>query len=230
MNLRISTPQERALQASKWLSCQILIDPEEMQSLFESLSPLHLYLCGLVLPKSETEVPVETFLNVYKNYIQELKEGKLPEPKSYQKWFCCAMTKEREALYSVPINENDEIVKISSPIIQMRAHTLDYSPIDKRFHSMVFGKDSIPWGIQFAYPQLTLDPTTQEVLQIRQHDFSNNQLFKTLQQWVRANTIPTPFIIENEMINESVRLGKNCLNWINKHPTLIKKSISVKSI
>jgi hypothetical protein len=231
MTLRAGTTHERPLQASKWISSQVLIDGDEMKDLFQALGDPYLFICGVVNPSQGSRLPLEIFLNHYKEYVDKLKAGVLPDPRDYQKWFCPAMTSTLDALFAVPVGEKEEIVKISSPIIQMRAHTMDYSPIDKKFHSMVFGSDNIPWGIQFAYPQLALDAATGEVLQVRNApEFSNSQLFKTLQSWVRSHTIPTPFLIDGVVKNEPVRIGKNCLSWINNHPQLLKKGVSVPAL
>lgn len=225
--LRISTFEELPLQASKWLQIQVLIDFDEMTHLFDFLKPFSLFVCGAVTPYGQGEITQDDFLKHYNDYVNALKIGSLPAVESYQKWFTLAMTASPDALYTIPIDHN-QLIRIAKPIIQMQAHTIDYSPFDKKFRSMVHGSNVITWGIQFSYPQLYQDPITKQVITIRNDpEFPNSELFNKLQKWIRQYTTPTPFIVENKMTNVPIRLGKNC-TWINRHPKLIEKGITVK--
>lgn len=227
--LRVSTSSEPPLQTSKWLKVPVLLDAEEMEGLLNSLGTHYLFLCGAVRPKGKGFLSQSEFLQHYAGYIDNLKEGILPPIDSYKNWFSPAMTVTTEALYSIPIGEGQEIVRVAKPVVQMQAHMMDYSPIDKKFRSMIYGSESIPWGIQFSYPQLFQDPVTKQVESTKNTpDFPNYHLFHALQKWVRQNTIPAPFFVEGVLHNVPMRLGKKCLSWINRHPQLVKKGISVK--
>jgi hypothetical protein len=226
--LRVSTFEEPPLQASKWLQIQLLIDSEEMVLLFNFLQPFHLFICGAATPKNQGEITHRDFLNHYETYINALKKGILPAVESYQKWFSAAMSTSSDALYTIPIDHDRQLIRISQPIIQMQSHTIDYSPFDKKFRSMVHGSQVIPWGIQFSYPQLYQDPTTKQIHSTRNDpQFPNSQLFHQLQKWIRQHTTPTSFLIDNKVHTIPIRLGKHC-EWINCHPRLIEKGIMVQ--
>lgn len=226
LNLPPSTPR---MQASKWLTCPILIDDQEMSSLCNTLGAFHIYLTSGVLTEGEGEVSHEAFLECYKTYVNALQKGQLPEESHYRQLFSAVFSTSSEALYSVDVGNQQHLIRLSKPVIQLQAHRIDYSSADGKFRSMAFGSDTIPWGIQFSYPQLYMDQNTQQAMQVDASEtFPNTQLFRTLQRWVRANTIPTPLIVHDKEINIPMRLGKQCLSWINNHPQLVKKGIKVK--
>lgn len=231
--LRQSTSAEKPLQASKWLQTQALINENELarllQTLEETVGPFFLFSCGAVCPNGQGEINKENFINIYASYIQELKNGTLPDLLKNRSLFSPVITTTTDALFQIPVGEDKRIIRVSNPVIQLQAHHLDYSTVDKKFHAMVFGNNSIPWGIQFSYPQLYQDNTTKEVEMVRKSQkFPNTALFQALQKWMRQNTIPTPFIAEGKQMNVPMRLGKECLSWINQHPSLQEKNIQVK--
>ncbi|MEI8364940.1 MAG: hypothetical protein WCF65_00850 [Parachlamydiaceae bacterium] len=227
--LRQGTTQERPLQASKWLECQALIDAQEMTALFDCLGPFFLYACGVVSEVGCGEVSRENFLDCYAVYIDSLKRGVSPDPASYRPMFSTAMSVTTETFFAVPVSDNRQIIRVSKPLVQLQAHHMSYSTVDKKFHPMVFGLESISWGIQFSYPQLFRDDHTKQVEAVKDTPaFPNTHLFHALQKWVRQHTIPTPFQAEGVPVNVPMRLGKQCLSWINSHPHLAKKEIIVR--
>ena len=234
MMLRQGTTKESPLQASKWLESQLLIDGDEMAALLDHLGPFFLFACGSVCRAGKGEISKDEFLRHYRAYIELLKNGVEPEASFYRSLFSPALTVTTDSLFSLPLSDEREIIRVSKPVIQLQAHYMSYSTVDKKFHSMVFGSDSISWGIQFSYPQLYRDDQTKIVEAVKESPaFPNTHVFHALQKWVRQNTIPTPFHVKTAVGDESVvnvpmRLGKKCLSWINRHPHLIKKGISVK--
>ncbi len=230
IQLRQSTAAETPLQASKWLDIPALLDGDEMTALFHSLPPFSLHLCGSITLRNQPALSKEEFLKRYHAYISCLKEGHLPNPADYQRWFSPAMTATSDALYAIPVADDKQLIRLATPVVQMQAHNINYSPVDKKFRSMVFGSDNIPWGVQFSYPQQYLDNATKQVIQLKSSASDpNTKLFHALQKWIRQHTIPTPFHVENTTQNVPMRLGKHCLNWINRHPQLINKNITVKT-
>lgn len=231
--LRESSANEKPLQASKWLQLQALLSKNEMGGLFEfleqSLGNFWLFPCGIVCSKEQGEVAKNTFLNKYGNYVESLSQGVVPDATYYRSFFSPSMTLTPEALFTIPVGEDRQIIRIAKPVVQLQAHNIDYSVVDKKFHSMVFGIDSIPWGIQFSYPQLFQDNETRQVEMVKKTKaFPNTALFQHLQKWMRSHTIPTPFVAEGKDVNVPMRLGKECLSWINRHPSLVQKNIRVK--
>lgn len=221
---------DQPLEASKWLKVQALLDLDEMTRLFEVLQPFSLFLCGIVKGSQGTgELPISDFLACYEAYLNALMSGQTPPVSGYQKYFSTAMTRSSDALYSKPVDGQQKLVRVKKPVVQLQPHTLDYSPFDQRFRSMVFGSETIPWGIQFSYPQIYHEPTSKAIISIKDTpEFPNTALFHALQKWMRQHTIPTPFVVGGVRTNVPARLGKQCLPWINKHPTLLAKSISVQ--
>ena len=229
-DLRISIiKNEPPLQASKWLQIQVLLDKEEMSSLFEALGPFEIFLTGCLCPIGKGFVSHDGFLEQYSRYVEALKAGQLPEEAVFRSYFSSVFTVARDHLFRVLAADNQQIIRVAKPVIQLQMHKMDYSLADGKFRPMVFGMDSIYWGIQFSYPQLYQNPIDKEILQIADRpEFPNTRLFRTLQRWVRHETIPTPFEVSQKKINVPMRLGKNCLSWINHHPQLIRKGLQVK--
>lgn len=226
--LRMSTVAEPTLQASKWQKCQVLLDDVEMERLFASLGAVELYLCGGVLEKGKENLPVSSFIEKYRAYIDQLKNGSVPDINEYRFFFSAFMTTTSEALYAIPVETDKLLVRVSKPIVQVQVLNFHYSDIDGSFHGGVFGKDSIVWGVQFSYPQLYQDAKTKQVDMVRNSShFPNSLLFNKLQKWMRQNTMPTPFIVNGSIVNVPLRIGKQCLSWINNHPQLIKEHLSV---
>ena len=232
ISLRTGTTSEKPLQASKWLQVQALLSVNELKGLFKSLEEdlgtIFLFSCGVVWPKDKQELPQQEFFEVYQSYIHCLMNGQNPDHVLYRSKFSPAMTLSTDSLFTIPVGDDRQIIRVSRPVIQLQSHNIDYSTVDKKFHSMVFGADSIAWGIQFSYPQLFQDNETKQVEMVKNNKaFPNSLLFQHLQKWIRKETIPTPFIAEGKLINVPMRLGKECLTWINQHPQLIRKNISV---
>jgi hypothetical protein len=94
---------------------------------------------------------------------------------------------------------------------------------------MVFGINSISWGIQFSYPQLYQDENCQIQVVKPGPEFPNTVLFQKMQRWIRQHTIPTPFLTPYQRINAPIRMGRQVLNWINNHPQLKAKNLSIKT-
>lgn len=226
--LRVCKVAEPPLQASKWLKSPALLDTEEMRSLLEYLGEFHIVMTSAICEVGDEEISKSNFLTCYGNYVDALKKGQWPDEKEYRSYFSSVFTRSLEPLYSVPVGENKQIVRVARPVIQLQIHKLGYSMADGKFHSMSFGSDSILWGVQFSYPQLYQDPVTHEISSIfTSPGFPNTQLFQAVQKWMRENTIPTPIMVEGKRTNLPVRLGKLCLGWINQHPQLFEKNISI---
>ncbi len=229
MTLRISLPNlEQPMEASKWLKVQLLAETAELKALFDAIGPFEIFLAGAIVPSGQGLVPQDEFLKIYANYIDALKKGQLPDESAYKSYFSGVLTRTRDPLYALPVGEGKQLIRIARPVIQMQAHAMDYSVHDDKFRPMVFGLDSITWGLQFSYPQLYMDGRTKEAFAVVESDeFPNTHLFHQLQRWMRQNTIPTPFLVGDKRVNSPIRLGKQCLPWINRHPQLAPKQLKV---
>lgn len=228
-SLRISELNaESPMQVSKWLKIQALLDFPEITALFETLGDFSIYMTSVLTPIGQGILSKEQFLATYKNYIEMLKNRQLPPEDDYKTIFSGVASVTPDLLYAIPMENGKQLIRTYKPGIQLQAHSMDYTLYDGKFRPMVFGKDSILWGLQFSYPQLYLDPKTKQVFQVGVSPlFPNTSLFHQLQKWIRENTVPTPFYVENRKINVPMRLGKQCFPWINKHPQLLIKNIRV---
>ncbi|MBA3237214.1 MAG: hypothetical protein H0T62_02545 [Parachlamydiaceae bacterium] len=227
-SLRIGSGSELPLQASKWLEQQLLIDAPEMESLFSALGDFTIFKVGYVCKSDEGEVSKSDFLDQYNEYIECLKKGKIPEEQQFRSLFSSIFTVENDHLFQILVAGDRRIIRVEKPVLQLQVHHISYSTVDGKFRAMVFGKDSILWGIQFSYPQLYLEAGTKEVFSVvDSNKFPNTAFYRKLQLWVRQNTIPTPFHVMGNKINVPMRIGKLCLPWINNHPQLISNGIKV---
>lgn len=224
MTLRESTPAlEGVYQGSKYLKYQVLCDAEELRTLFENLEPFSIYpLTGLL---DGSPIEKEGFIREYGDWINELKEGRIPSDGSIRKILACAFTAEEEALWKQAVPGGRYLIKIAKPVVQVQAHFFTYSPLDKVFRPMSMGSESIFWGLQFSFPQIYQDPKTMEFLEI--DESPNADLFQKIKQWTRDFTRATPFIVEQTRVNVPIRLGKNCFSWIHKHKQLQEQKIGV---
>lgn len=224
----LSTPQKEGfLQVSKSRKIPLLIDVDEMKSLFDELGSFHIFDVSRPITLIEGEISKEAFLKIYQSYIRALKEGNLPDEPLLRPFFSSVITCDPSAVYAFELPNGKVLLKNRMPVIQMQRHHFIYSD---DFYSGVMGEGSITWGIQFSYPQLYIDPKTQEIGKIvKASQFPNSTLFHTLTKWVRNHTSPTPFLVEGKKINQPMRLGKNCFEWINRHPALVGRGLSIQN-
>lgn len=223
---RSSLAVEGPLQVAKWLHCQLLCDEQEMASLLHELQGVRLFRCSEVVREGEWELSHTDFLAGYGEYVRQLRAGEVSELSRFRPLFSTLWTVSEEILYLMEVGEGRYLVKATRPGVQLQFHQLGYSTVDGKFRPMVLGNDSISWGIQFSYPQIFQDPKSGEIAKVDE-SFPNTTLFRTLQRWVRYNSVPTPFEVNGERINVPMRLGKSCFSWINAHPQLAAKGVRV---
>jgi hypothetical protein len=227
-SIRFGTGKELPLQASKWLDLQLLIDADEMKSLFSSLGEFKIFRVGAVCSSNEGEILKSTFLEKYAHYIECLKQGIIPEEKEYRPYFSSIFTLADDHVFQIAVGNDRRILRVEKPVLQLQVNQIAYSPVDGKFRGMVFGKESVLWGIHFSYPQLFQDAVTKEVFSVvNGPQFPNTALYRELQLWTRQNTLPTPFQVGEQRVNVPIRLGKNCFTWINSHPQLANSDIRV---
>ncbi|MDR2539432.1 MAG: hypothetical protein LBC45_02290 [Chlamydiales bacterium] len=226
---RISSPgQEGLLQVSKWMKVQILLDQEEIVDLFKKLDPFYLITVSKPVKEPSVLLSQNDFLQAHLKYIQLLKEGRVVQSGYFRECFSCAMTRSKEVFYAMPVSGERLLIKPILPVVQMQMHRFLFSSMEKVFYPMVLGQKTVSWGIQFSYPQFYQDPKTKEIIRVIQKDvFPNTELFTLLMKWMRQFTIPTPFLVEEERINASIRIGKKCMSWIHVHAELQELGIKV---
>jgi hypothetical protein len=227
--LRLSTPKdEGVLQVSKWLKVQVLLDIEEMRDLISSLSPIYIAVVSEPVQMHTAMIDSEEFLALYGRYVEALKEGRVPDPQAVRRAFSSVWSASLDALYAMSVGSEKYLVKAIRPTIQLQGHQFFYSTVDRKFHPMVLSKESISWGIQFAYPQLFQDPQLKTIAKvIDSEEFPNTRVFAQLMRWMREHTLPTPFVVGGERTNSPIRIGRQCGPWIDAHPQLRAQGIEV---
>lgn len=224
----VQDPKKPSLQASKWLQMQMLVDAKELEDLFLHLGEFNLFRIGSLMTLEELTVSKEEFLDLYEKYISSLKQGLLPDIPKFRRAFSIVLTSTSDALFSCQVGENQYLLKVAKPIIQLQAHAMHFSKDDHKFRPMIFGPDTITWGLQFSYPQLYQDPQTLTIEKANsKEECPNASLFQNIRKWQRDSTIPTAFLVEGEKVNIPIRIGKECLSWINRHPSLVDQQLSV---
>ncbi len=213
--------------ASKWLQIHVLLDKDEMQRMLAMLDPnCRFYLIGSILTSLEGVVETRQFLETYSHYIDALRAGKSPAEASHRSLFSSALSVAENMLTREEVGAGETLLRIRGPVIQLRPHRFSYSAVDGKYRSMVLGTETISWGIQIAYPQLCQLPGDLTVHAVND-TFPNTTIFKQLQRWIRHNTIPTPLEAAGIRTNVPIRLGKECLPWIHRHPHLNQQNITV---
>lgn len=228
MNTSSSVPPP-PMQASKWVYRSLLIDEEEMVELLKIISPLEIFIVSRILGPQEGKVWEADFLNLYAQYIRLLKKGELPLPATFRDYFSAAFSWDLKSFYQFKIDEKRYLLKPILPVVQLQAHRFYYSVKEGTLRSMIYGQDTIEWGITFGLPQLFQDPKLGIIPVKEGEKFPNAMLFRKLKEWMIEHTLPTPFILPNQKrMNASFRLGKRCFSWINNHPQLAKAGLVIE--
>ena len=172
------------------------------------------------------EIPKDLFLSQWGTYIDGIAQGQCVDESFLRPCLSSIFTSDPSLVYAQVLSNGKYLIKSRRPVIQLQRHHFVFSDT---FHFGVMGEESITWGVSFSYPQLFLDPHTQQIGKVEKNEyFPNTELFTRLRRWVRDHTTPTPFIVEGERKNQPIRLGKNCFEWINNHPGLKGKNLHVR--
>lgn len=211
--------------ASKWLHIDFLISHEEMKRLFSSLQVEHetLFLFSTlgVQKRGQNRIKLADFFHAWKAYEEALQKNEPLNGTPFRFFFTNCISKYEDAVEPMLIGEDRERVMPKTPCLQMQPHRFSYSKLDGKFRSMVLGKNSVSWGVRVSYPQLYQIPNSREVVDaLEKSHFPNAALFSSLRSWLRHNSLPTPMIVDGKRVNIPMRIGKECLPWINNHPEL----------
>ena len=75
------------------------------------------------------------------------------------------MTHDQDDVYALETAGGGLLVYPRYPVIYVREHQFAVT-IDGRIQSMVFGKDSLKWGLIFSYPQIFYDPREKKIVEV----------------------------------------------------------------
>ena len=223
---RISTPAEEGVfQAAKWLKIQALIDGDELAKLLEALPTMQIYPLSGAFSLDQLPMKREAFLAAYRFWIETLQRGAVPDGSLLR---AAAWTCSPDSLWLQEIPVSRYLVKPCAPIVQVQAHEMGYSTVDEVFRPMVLSQESIFWGLQFSFPQVYQEPKTQELREVEES--ANAELFQTIRRWIREHTLATPMLVHGKRVNLPMRLGRACFSWINNHPQLQQRGLSVVNL
>jgi len=162
---------------SKWISLDVLIDENEIQSLFENLSPLFLLTMQNLSPKTPFLLELGKFLKVYQTYISLLKNGEHPILKDFKKVFYLFLSANLDDLYIRSIGADKEALIFNTPLIEVRPISLTLSSVDQSIRSMPVHPNGILWGLRFSFPQMIQKAGTHDIEQIDFQKHPNGILF-----------------------------------------------------
>lgn len=227
--LRLSNrAAEGTLNVSKWLKTQVLLSAEEMEKLLGALGIFSFYNVSEVVSSEDAEISREAFLAHYREYVTGLKEGRLPEEKTFRRYFSSVMSVTPDVFYADEVQPRRFLVKPTRPVIQLQSHHFLHSKIDGKFYPMTLSQESVTWGIQFSYPQIFQHPKSQAFSKVGDDkEFPNTSLFSKLTKWLRNFSAPTTFIYEGKSTSVPIRTGKEVFSWIQHHPQLKPQGLSV---
>ena len=193
------------LKASKYLTYSLLLDPSEMAQLMATLPDHTLYNVSEVA--DHVELSHLQFLSHYATYFEKLHAGDPPHTREARPYFTAALSATRDA-FAITETDRGFLTQANHPVIQMRAHSYTYS--DGKFHSMVHGEASRPWGIAFSFPQI-YEASSGEIVEVyKDKNHPNTMLFRALATWVKNNTKPMSFMIDGQKKTATFRIGKRC--------------------
>lgn len=221
--LRISTPiVEGLFQAAKWLKIQALIDVDELAALMQALGDFAIYPLSGALPMASFPMDKSFYLSTYCTWIEGLKEGIVPTSfgaLNASMWSCS-----EDALWLQELPGKRYVARPRLPFLQVQVHQMGYSEVDRVFRPMLLSQESIFWGLQFSFPQVFEHPVKGF---LEPKEFLNAHLFQIVRKWSRNYTMATPMVVEGVRQNIPIRLGKRCFSWINRHPQLKQRKLSV---
>jgi hypothetical protein len=206
--------------STKFLKIPFLVSRDEMACLMHALGDFEVLLLGKIVPSPK--VTHEVFLNEYHDYVKAIKTGEIPSRLNSFVWTNSGGV----ALQS--FGEKGELARPKMPMLLLQPSHVNYQQETKEFKPISFGQNLISWGFQLSYPTLYQDPISGKIEKVLENEkFGNTPLFKIFQKWIRKNTSPTPFLIEETKVNVPLRLGKECFSWIQHHRQLNERGLRV---
>ncbi|MEM7174390.1 MAG: hypothetical protein AAF443_00470 [Chlamydiota bacterium] len=211
----------KVLQASKWLTFRFLVEESELAALMQACQPLLIGNVSECVARETAALKKEDFLNCYCDYIADLRAGKVPQRSSLRPFFSAAWTVAPEALAAVAAPHGQWLIKPVLPVVQLSAHFFSLSVADGRLFSGTYGSEQIPWGLQFAYPQMYALSDQGEIhFSNKEPGLPNHGMMKTVKIWVRNHTRPARFCFQEKKITATFRISQAAAKWMAQHPSL----------
>lgn len=221
------SPKDIQSRFSKWISIDFLIDESEMASLFETLGSFELISPFSQHVENPHHLQKETFLKAFKEFSESLKKGVSPEYEDLKRFLFLMIMPSIEGIFLKPITDTKYALVFQNPYLEIKPITLTESLVDHTVRVAPLSKGQPWWGLRCSFPQIVQDSRTLKAAAISQNEHPLGQLFKKFRVWIREHTRSTPIVTDSKKVNHPIRLGKQCMSWIQKHPLLQASNIKV---
>lgn len=202
-----------SLKISKIIKIPIFLEPSEFKSfilyILEASPEAILFDTQKVLLCNEGLHPLTDLIDSYYEYITALLRNE-----AYSSpLFSYALSETDTIFASLALSDNRQLIRTLKPPIQLQPHSFYYSAESQNFYSMVFGEQSLSFGVQISYPLLYQDPESGEAIEIQKAaSFPNFALFQKIRFYIRHNTVPLSLAVEGKKMNLPIRVGKKALS------------------
>ncbi len=201
---------------SRWMHLDVLIDTEEMKSLFDFLGSFNMLSTTQIAScKNPFIVDNSQFLDIYEKYIQELKHGKEPSVSEFRPWFHLHWTTTLEGIARVELTKTLQKLYIPIPTILIKPICLQVSGVDHTIRISSIYPGGYFWGLRFSFPGLFQPVNSHTIEKLNPNNHPNANLFKQLRVWLRKETL-SPLFTPPLKLDSSIylRLGNQCREWI----------------
>jgi len=208
--------QIRPMQASKWMHVRMLVDAQEFADLLQDLGPLLFVNISSVGSYEKVVQKADALQEMYAQYVQALQEGKPWQ--AFAKNLCWALSIHADPFYALELGADKWLVKEHAPAVRMQHFHFHYIHEQSSFILTHHAEKSIPWGIEFAFPQFYQEPHSCKAIEVFKDPlYPGSILFRKIQSWAREATTPVPFIIHERKKVAPFRLGKKCFSWVDQY-------------
>lgn len=185
----------------------LLIDPSEMGEFIQLLEPC--LIIDASKPLNSPQPQIIDFLDAYKNYVENLKNNRLIDPKEA---FHARIVVDPSSMHYKPVVGQKWIVDFTHPPILMK-HTSAVLGKDGSLKLNVFGKDRLFLGVTLQYPRIY---EGDEKIAKKTHGLLEFKAFRNLSRWAREHT----FFLKYRSKSIDVRVSKKSIEWVKQIPSL----------
>lgn len=210
-------------EVSRARSQRVLLDPEEMNSLFQVLGSFFLFRTA-----TKNELPAQDdrteWRLLYEEYIEQLKLGDVGRAVLLSAFIAPS----KESFYALSTPSKKIQIRPREPIIQITHHTFSFNPEEGQFYSQIFGAEALSWGVEWSFPLLFEEPFSKEVFKLTDAErWPALLLFKKWEGWLREHTEPVKFLSREKKEIAPFRIGKKAKSWAKELPALHKKGLTL---
>lgn len=201
---------------SRWTHLDVLLNPDELQELFEKTSLPFLLTAHLFHSEESGCIELETLIDNYSNILKALQSKSELDYSLIRKTchFFCA--KNLEGVFRKKINDNLERIVYQEPLILVKPLSYAFSKVDHTFHVSALSPANLFWGLRFSFPALYQAPGSHEIVSLSPKNNANAMLFKGMRTYLRGASQKVNCEYFGQKIECPLKIGHEVLNWI--HP------------